>query len=96
MKVIKDGRVEPVMTNKETEASFCIADEPTPVKFDLSLTMIKPVLKRSLYHYGQPVILTFKSFEVWLIQQTQSTVKISNPIYIPLHKVEELITMEEG
>ena len=53
--------------------------------------MIKPLLKRSLYHKGSPVIVTFKSFEVWLIHS--QTGKTHNPIYIPLAKLQPLLTM---
>lgn len=58
MKVIKDGRVEPVIGSQtverphinriETEESFCEGHDN--MWLDLSLNMIKPVLKRSLYH----------------------------------------------
>lgn len=56
--------------------------------------MIKPVLKRSLYHKGSPVIVTFKSFEVWLIHS--QTDKMHKPIYIPLSKVQPLVTMTQA
>lgn len=55
--------------------------------------MLKPVLKRSCYHQGTPVIISFKSFEVWLIQQSQVQTKIHNPIYIPLSQTEDLLRM---
>ena len=63
MKVIKDGKVEHVIT-AETEDSIYETNQ------ELNLSMIKPVLKRSLYHNGQPAIITFKTFEVWLVHQS--------------------------
>lgn len=68
MKIIKDGKVEPVVNQ---QMNVCMDMEDSIFDFekdlDIGLSLIKPVLKRSLYHQGQPVIVTFKSFEVWLI-----------------------------
>ena len=86
MKIIKDGKVEPAIRIESELDSIFEAE-------DLKLNMIKPVLKRSLYHQGQPVIVSFKAFEVWLVHQVQGQTKVYNPIYTPLPKTVELLTM---
>lgn len=55
MKVIKDGKVEPatmVIRNRITNLADDSVTESNQSHqiFDVSLDMIKPVLKRSLYH----------------------------------------------
>lgn len=50
MKIIKDGKVEPVinqMAAMDPEDSIFDFEKET---MDISLNLIKPVLKRSLYH----------------------------------------------
>ena len=55
MKVIKDGKVEPATMVIRTRITNLADDSVTESNhshqiFDVSLDMIKPVLKRSLYH----------------------------------------------
>jgi hypothetical protein len=82
LKVIRDGKVEHIKRPETDESSL---------EFDsyaYSLNMIKPVLKRSLYHLGQPVIVVFKSFEVWMVEHKNQ--KVHNPIYVPLEQADLL------
>lgn len=102
MKVIKDGKVEPatmVIRNRNLNLADDSVTESNLSQqiFDVSLDMIKPVLKRSLYHLGNPVIVVFKSFEVWLVNSTESGgTKIHNPIYLPLQQASELSFLSEN
>ena len=63
---------------------------------EADLSLIKPVLKRNFFHLGNSVIVSWKSFEVWLINQEKSThAKVLNPLYLPLLTASRLITMKE-
>lgn len=53
------------------------------------LGAIKPVLRRNCFHLGQNVIVSWRSFEVWLVQQGKSGFKAQNPIYVPLLQASE-------
>ena len=45
---------------------------------------VKPVLKKNLYHNDNNVILTFKSFEIYLIDDELQKPRLLNPLYVPV------------
>lgn len=55
--------------------------------------MQKPVLKKSLQHLGSNVIMTFKSIEIYLIDDTTEKTKVHSPIYVPLAKLNSLLSL---
>lgn len=48
-------------------------------------------MKKNTYHLGNNVLLTFKSVEVYLIDDE----RILTPLYIPIHKIPPLMKMSK-
>ena len=98
MKRVKDGKVEPVFQDHSiTESSRQLNDKQLLVDADeLDLSLIKPVLKRNFFHMGNSVIVSWKSFEVWLVSQDANMQnKVLNPIYLPLTTTRLMLQMNE-
>ena len=93
-KIIRDGRVEAKQLTEQSESQelLNVAQPAAQQLYNLQhfrssendMSLLKPVLKRCRNHRGMPVIITFKSFEVWLIQQSSPGNKVHTPIYISL------------
>lgn len=49
---------------------------------------IKPVLKKNLLHNSNNAIVMWKSFEIWMIEETTNAnfgkTRVHNPIYVPI------------
>jgi hypothetical protein len=98
MKRVKDGKVEPVLTQQSITESTRQLNSKQLIKDseDLDLSLIKPVLRRNFFHMGNSVIVTWKSFEIWLIHQDASLqTKINNPLYLPLTTTHQMLKMNE-
>jgi hypothetical protein len=48
------------------------------------LASLKPVLRKNLFHNENNVILTFKSFEILIIDDELFKPRLLNPIYVPV------------
>lgn len=102
-KIIRDGRVEAKQLTERSESQEALHTSQQPQIYNLQhfnarpcendVSLLKPVLKRCRYHKGTPVIITFKSFEVWLIQQASPQNKVHTPIYISLAQVGDLLKL---
>ena len=51
----------------------------------------KPVMKKNLNHYNNNVILSFKSAEIYIIDDDFDKSKISSPIYVPILNLKEFL-----
>ena len=85
MKRINNGKVETV-----EEPNFSRQGTNEQSALTKRLNRIKPVLRKNCFNQGNNVIVSWRSFEIWLIKQENNSVKIQNPIYIPLEHALKL------
>lgn len=57
------------------------------------LKYLKPALKRNTLHMRNNVIVSWKSFEIWVIQQgvDLASSKILNPLYVPMEEATKML-----
>jgi len=94
MKRVKDGKVEPVLSQASISESSTHLNSKQLISdaSELDLSLIKPVLKRNFFHMGNSVIVSWKSFEIWLVNQDLNMqTKVLNPIYLPLTTTRQMI-----
>lgn len=55
---------------------------------------LKPALKRNTLHLRNNVIVGWKSFEIWVIQQgvDLASSKILNPLYVPMEEATKMLS----
>lgn len=55
---------------------------------------LKPALKRNTLHMRNNVIVSWKSFEIWVIQQGVDfgSSKILNPLYVPMEEAKAMLS----
>lgn len=56
---------------------------------------MKPLLRKNLFHNDNNVILTFKSFEVFIIDDEFTKPRVFNPVYVPLSQIKELLSLSK-
>ena len=63
---------------------------------EILLSKAKPILKKNTYHLNNNVILTFKSIEIYFIDEDKGKQKVLTPIYVPPNCLNKFINLSKS